>query len=256
MWGGLIVPGTSFAGFQAPVNTSPPTITGTAEQGQTLTGQRGAWTGPQTDYTYSWLRCDASSLVYRLSFGYPFIDGCTAIPGATKPTYVPVAEDVGHTLRILELASGWFGPSASAVSLPTSIVRAAAPAAFSPPAMASPLLIATRSLTVNRRGVALISARCAASAADGCRGTVTIRLDEPSAKRARALAARCGRGCRLIGSARYEARAGRRLDVRVHIASYARHLLAHRKRLRVTLTATSFPAGNTATVVRTLRPKS
>jgi hypothetical protein len=250
--GNLIATGTSFADFQAPVNTSPPTIMGTARQGQMLTEQRGVWRGPPTDYTYRWLRCDSSSFVYRRSFRYPFIDGCTAIAGAINPTYVPVAEDVGHTLRILEVASGWFDPSASAVSSPTSVVQAGAPVAPSPPATATPLVIATKSVTVNRRGVALISARCPTKAANGCKGTITIRLDEPVARRARALAARCGRGCRPIGSAHYEARAGRRLDVRVHIASYARHLLTHRKALRVTLTATSFSAGKAATVVRTL----
>src|ERR1700738_4748632 len=42
----------------APVNTSLPTITGTAQQGQTLTEHHGSWTHEPTSYSYQWLQCD------------------------------------------------------------------------------------------------------------------------------------------------------------------------------------------------------
>jgi hypothetical protein len=36
-------------------NTSPPTISGTAQEGKTLTGDHGTWTNNPTSYVYSWL---------------------------------------------------------------------------------------------------------------------------------------------------------------------------------------------------------
>src|SRR2546430_17106347 len=41
----------------APVNTSPPTITGTPQEGQKLVGNRGQWSGNPTDYNDFWVRC-------------------------------------------------------------------------------------------------------------------------------------------------------------------------------------------------------
>jgi hypothetical protein len=41
-----------------PQNTSPPTITGTAQEGQKLVGHRGTWSGNPTDYNDFWVRCD------------------------------------------------------------------------------------------------------------------------------------------------------------------------------------------------------
>jgi hypothetical protein len=44
----------------APSNKSPPTISGTVQQGQTLTADRGAWSGTEPiSYTNSWQRCDS-----------------------------------------------------------------------------------------------------------------------------------------------------------------------------------------------------
>jgi hypothetical protein len=107
-------------------------------------------------------------------------------------------------------------------------------------------------VTTTAGGDALIQVSCPASARHGCTGTLTIRLAEPHARRAQAVAARCGRGCRPLGSAKYEARAGQKTRVRVHIASYGRRLLARRKALRVNVTATSVSDGRTATTVRTI----
>jgi Abnormal spindle-like microcephaly-assoc'd, ASPM-SPD-2-Hydin len=98
-----------------PANTAVPTITGTAQQGQTLTEHHGTWSNEPTGYKYQWLQCD--------SLG----SSCLAIAGATSPTYVPVAGDVGHTIAVEETASnagGSGGPVSSAV---TGKVIAAAP---------------------------------------------------------------------------------------------------------------------------------
>src|SRR5205807_2083022 len=85
-------------------NTSPPTITGTAQQGQTLTEAHGSWTNKPTSYTYQWQRCNSEGT------------SCVAISGATNQTYVLVAEDVGHTLRVQETASNAGGSSSPATS--------------------------------------------------------------------------------------------------------------------------------------------
>src|SRR5207245_928947 len=71
----------------APVNTSPPTVVGPAQQGQTLTEVHGSWTNSPTGYAYQWLQCDRAG------------SSCTAIAGAPSQTYVPLAADVGHTLK-------------------------------------------------------------------------------------------------------------------------------------------------------------
>ena len=66
---------------------SPPTISGTATDGQTLTRRRRhAGPAPRTiTYTYQWQRCDAAGA------------NCADIAGATSATYRTVAADVGST---------------------------------------------------------------------------------------------------------------------------------------------------------------
>jgi hypothetical protein len=101
----------------APSNTSPPTISGTPQQGRTLTANRGAWQGalPQT-YTYQWRRCDSVG------------GACANIAqGATGSTYALTADDIGHTVRVRVTARNSAG-ARSATSVPSGVVaRAAVP---------------------------------------------------------------------------------------------------------------------------------
>ena len=82
----------------APVNTIAPVITGTAQEGQTLSCSTGTWTGtaPIT-YTYQWYR------------------GASAIGSATNSTYTLVAADVGQNIKCTVTATNIAG-SASADS--------------------------------------------------------------------------------------------------------------------------------------------
>src|SRR5919108_2296404 len=106
----------------APINTSPPTITGTARQSEPLTATNGSWQNSPTSFQYRWLRCDSSG------------GGCVSIAGATAKTYTLVGADVGHTIRVRVTATNSDG-SASAQSAPTAVIAASAaiPKNTSPP---------------------------------------------------------------------------------------------------------------------------
>jgi hypothetical protein len=99
----------------APVNTSPPTITGIPQQGQPLSEHNGSWTNSPTSFAYQWLQCDALG------------SGCLPISGATKQTYVSIAGDVEHTLRVQETTGNEGGAGAAAVSAATAKVTPAPP---------------------------------------------------------------------------------------------------------------------------------
>ena len=96
-----------------PVNTALPTITGTATEGQILTGTDGTWTNTPTGFTHTWQKCDAAGA------------NCVAIPGATASTYTVAATDVGATLRFSVSATNASGtPTTPAVSAQTAVVLA------------------------------------------------------------------------------------------------------------------------------------
>ena len=77
----------------APVDTTAPGITGTAQQGATLTANTGFWSNNPTRFTYVWDDCASSG------------SGCSAISGATASTYKPSASDVGKYVSVTVTAS-------------------------------------------------------------------------------------------------------------------------------------------------------
>jgi hypothetical protein len=93
-----------------PTNTSPPVLSGAAQESQALSASAGSWEGttPLT-YAYSWKRCDAAG------------SACIAVDGATDASYTLVAADVGKTLRVFVTASNSAG-SATAESAASSVV--------------------------------------------------------------------------------------------------------------------------------------
>ncbi len=105
----------------SPVNSSPPSIAGTAKDAQRLKASRGTWTGQAPiAYVYQWTRCDVSG------------DDCEAIVGASGVSHTLTHEDVGHTLRVTITASDSSG-SSSATSAPTATVAPLAPSSRSHP---------------------------------------------------------------------------------------------------------------------------
>ncbi len=98
-----------------PSNNGPPSISGPAVGGQTLTESHGAWTNSPTGYSYQWEDCDVSG------------NSCSAIAGATSQTYTLTKNDVGHTVRVQETAIKETVPSATAASsAATGVVQSAA----------------------------------------------------------------------------------------------------------------------------------
>lgn len=107
----LVVAGLAGAAGTPPKNTALPTISGTAEQGQTLTGHAGQWSGDQPiSYKWRWKRCNA------------FGNKCANISGATSQAYVLKNVDVGTKLRLNVTATNGAG-TAVAESDPTALVQ-------------------------------------------------------------------------------------------------------------------------------------
>jgi chitodextrinase len=93
-----------------PANLTAPTISGTATVGQTLTADRGTWSGTEPiTYTYQWRDCDQGG------------GSCVDIAGATSQTYIVALSDLDKTLRVAVTASNPFG-SASATSDASDVV--------------------------------------------------------------------------------------------------------------------------------------
>ena len=90
-----------------------PSFTGTARDGQVLSGSPGTWTGtPTIGFTYQWQRCSP---------------GCSNIAGATSNKYTLKPADVGKRLRLVVTAAGP-GGTELATSPQSAIVTAKPPA--------------------------------------------------------------------------------------------------------------------------------
>jgi hypothetical protein len=114
-------PRSAVAADSIPTNTVAPAISGTFQDGETLTADAGTWTGtlPIT-YTYQWRRCDATAL------------DCSSIAGATDASYTLTSDDVGWRLRVRVYATNVAG-TGLARSAPTPSIAAAPPLKSTPP---------------------------------------------------------------------------------------------------------------------------
>src|SRR5215216_1537209 len=88
-------------GQQPPLDITPPSITGTAQVGGTLTSDAGTWSGYGLKYSYQWLRCGEKGM------------SCNGIPEATATTYQLERADVGTTLRVVLTTSNQHGSAAA-----------------------------------------------------------------------------------------------------------------------------------------------
>ncbi len=72
-----------------PTVSTPPSIVGPPEAGTLLSAVPGVWDGGKPlAFTFQWRRCDAAGA------------NCVDIPGATRESYRPTKDDVGHSLRV------------------------------------------------------------------------------------------------------------------------------------------------------------
>jgi hypothetical protein len=118
----------SAASSVLPKNTSPPTISGTAREGQTLTASRGSWTGTEPiTYTYRWLRCSST------------VSDCVAISGATSKSYTLTSRDVGKRLIVTVRATN----SSGSTTAQSSATRTVGPKADPPKSTAPPTISGT-----------------------------------------------------------------------------------------------------------------
>ncbi len=106
-------PTAVIAAASGPVNTAPPTISGNASVGSTLTASPGTWTGSGTiSYKFQWRVCS------------PDGSACRDIPGATGQTYKLTPDDLGNAERVVVTATDANG-SSSATSPPTPSIAPA-----------------------------------------------------------------------------------------------------------------------------------
>jgi hypothetical protein len=103
-----------------PIETGPPVISGSAEQGQTVSCSTGAWTNGPTSYSYSWQRSASS------------------IAGQTSSTYTLTSADVNQAITCTVVAHNGSGDSAPATSAP--ITPVAVPVALVPVEAAPPTI--------------------------------------------------------------------------------------------------------------------
>lgn len=110
-----------------PSNTSPPSISGTARDGQTLTGSTGTWSGSTPmSFARQWLRCADTGL-----------ESCVPVSGATASQYKLTVADIGSRMRIRVTVTNSEG-SAVATSAATAVVEPAPPVNTVLPALSAP----------------------------------------------------------------------------------------------------------------------
>jgi RHS repeat-associated protein len=101
----------AFGNGVAPVNTTRPSISGTATIGSTLTVSKGSWENAPLAYTYRWESCNTSGLE------------CAPINGQTNPKLVVGNSMVGHELTATVTATDSNGSTANTAT-PTAVVNA------------------------------------------------------------------------------------------------------------------------------------
>ena len=122
---------------EPPGNDTAPVITGTAQQGRTLSATTGTWDGDPTSFYYEWQDCDQNG------------QNCTD-KGTDANTYALGTTDVGHTVQVIVTATNDSGQGQATSNLTAVVQAATSPAPNSPPPTTpSPPTVATTAPTVS-----------------------------------------------------------------------------------------------------------
>ena len=143
----------------APAISKAPAITGTPQQGDTLSVSNGTWSNSPTSFSYAWEECATSA-------------SCSPIPGATSSTYTLSAADIGFTIVCVVTANGPGGSTSATSNKTAAVVGAPTPPASQPTTTA---LLASPAAAVTNQGVTLIATvTSVSSGSTALWGTVTF----------------------------------------------------------------------------------
>jgi len=106
----------AFSPAGSPVEESSPSISGVAEQAQTLTAAPGEWSASPTSTSYQWELCNASG------------GACTLVSGATAKTFVVPASALHLTFRVIVSEANGAGSGTPSASAPTAAIASDVPA--------------------------------------------------------------------------------------------------------------------------------
>jgi hypothetical protein len=115
--------GDGFEAIVPPVDTTAPTVSGTASEHQQLSQSNGAWTNVPTGFAHQWEDCTSPTETST----------CSPISGATAAGYTPTVLDIGQFVRVQEIASNAGGPGTAVLSAATAQVTPAPPTNAGPP---------------------------------------------------------------------------------------------------------------------------
>jgi subtilase family serine protease len=105
----------AFAVSGTPANSAVPSVSGSAEQAQTLTATSGTWSASPAGYSYQWVLCSSSG------------SECQALSGATSSTLALSASAVGFTVRVVVGAHNGSGYGSMVESAATAVVASNVP---------------------------------------------------------------------------------------------------------------------------------
>jgi hypothetical protein len=120
----------------APAAVSPPVISGTPQDGQTLSASTGTWNYSPTAFAYQWSFCSSGGSCSPFSSG----NGLA--------TYTLSAVDVGYTVRVTVTASNTYGSNSSTSAQTAAVSPKPAPAPSPVVTIATPAAGATISGSV------------------------------------------------------------------------------------------------------------
>lgn len=117
-------------GQQAPVDKTPPSISGSAVVANTLSANTGTWQGKALKFAYQWLRCDSGGAT------------CSAISGASGSAATLSTAYVGSTLRVIVTASNKNGSTAATSAQTAAVASATSSPPPPPPPPTTPAAVA------------------------------------------------------------------------------------------------------------------